>query len=637
MQYQAKHEAVLSRCRGRRVLHLGCVGNNDYSTVHKVAASPNSLHMKLSAIANVTGVDISADAVEEYRKTGICDNILVGDVEKLGQLPLTPEFDLIVVGDLIEHLSNPGLMLDGVRALCGKDTKVILTTPHAFGLAPFLKHLAGRFREGLQHVMTFNEQNLRNLVERHGFRVEESGTCYQPESADGTAVFILGKCLFKVCPKLGGTLIFILAPSVIARPGPQVAKNGRIYPSMYSSDPATSEKSVKILHWAPQYGSETGTGKAIKEWLQASSASGLDVTVVSEPRAAEPSVVNPGFRVLSARGLARKLAVFWREARSTNVVHLHGAFDFRLSVVYLLLLFEMGRRIFTGPPLRIVMTPHGALSQQVFSRSVLKKRLYWSCVDRLLTERIHTAICTTPVEARELGRLMPHVKMEVVPLVVSPQSKPAAKPRQSTRETSPRGPLLCTLGRYDIEMKGLDLLIGAVLKLNREGCPVRLRCIGYDRNHGTRGLEDYVRSVNAGEFVECTGPKYGREKDLAVAECDVFCMPSRYESFSYALIEGLESGLPVLVGAGACLTSYFDDDQQRTMVVAPEADAWAASIKRLLADPATNLECAESILQELYRTCSSAVVGESLGVIYRSIAASAGTAALESASKNHMS
>lgn len=104
-------------------------------------------------------------------------------------------------------------MLDGVRALCRKDTKVILTTPHAFGLAPFLRHVTGNFKEGLQHVMTFNEQNLTNLVHRHGFKVEESGTCYQSESANGSLVFTLGKRLFKMFPKFGGTLIFILAPS----------------------------------------------------------------------------------------------------------------------------------------------------------------------------------------------------------------------------------------------------------------------------------------------------------------------------------------------------------------------------------------------------------------------------------------
>lgn len=212
MRYESKHEAILSRCLGKRVLHLGCVGNNDYSTEHKVAASPSTLHMKLSDCADVTGVDISADAVEEYRRSGICDNILIGDVEKLGELGLTPEFDLVVVGDLIEHLSNPGMMLDGVRALCTKETRVILTTPHAFGLAPFLRHLTGTFREGLQHVLTFNAQNLTHLIERHGFRVEECGTCYQSESVNGSLVFTLGKMLFEKYPKLGGTLLVVLAP-----------------------------------------------------------------------------------------------------------------------------------------------------------------------------------------------------------------------------------------------------------------------------------------------------------------------------------------------------------------------------------------------------------------------------------------
>jgi 2-polyprenyl-3-methyl-5-hydroxy-6-metoxy-1,4-benzoquinol methylase len=211
MRYQSKHEAILSRCKDQRVLHLGCVGNNDYDVGHKVAASPSTLHTKLSSIAKVTGVDISGDAVEEYRRTGICDNILIGDVEKLGELQLKPEFDLVVVGDLIEHLSNPGHMLDGVRNLCRNDTRVILTTPHAFGLAPFLRHLCGRFVEGRQHVMTFNFQNLRNLVERHGFRVIEEGSCFQQESANDSLVFKLGRKLFEAFPHLGGTMLLILA------------------------------------------------------------------------------------------------------------------------------------------------------------------------------------------------------------------------------------------------------------------------------------------------------------------------------------------------------------------------------------------------------------------------------------------
>ncbi len=209
MTYISKHELIINRCAGRKVLHLGCVGNNDSDTSHKVNASPSSLHVKLSAVAEVTGVDISADAIGEYKRLGICHNILPGDVEKLSEVGLTAEYDVVVIGDLIEHLSNPGMMLNGVRELCNPGTTVILTTPHAFGLAPFLRHATGRFREGLQHVMTFNNQNLANLVHRHGFEIVEQGTCYQAESARGIA-FAVGRHFFKALPRFGGTLFFIM-------------------------------------------------------------------------------------------------------------------------------------------------------------------------------------------------------------------------------------------------------------------------------------------------------------------------------------------------------------------------------------------------------------------------------------------
>jgi 2-polyprenyl-3-methyl-5-hydroxy-6-metoxy-1,4-benzoquinol methylase len=212
MKYHQKDELILSRCSGKSVLHLGCVGTTDAQTDEKVSAAPSTLHMKLSSTAKVTGVDLCAEAVEAYRSLGICDNILVGDVEKLDDLGLKPEFDIIVIGDLIEHLSNPGHMLDGVRRLCRADTTVLLTTPHAFGFAPFLRHLTGKFREGRQHVMTFNEQNLTNLVERHGFAMAEVGTCYQPQSAHGAA-FHIGKFLFRTYPHLGGTLFCVLKPT----------------------------------------------------------------------------------------------------------------------------------------------------------------------------------------------------------------------------------------------------------------------------------------------------------------------------------------------------------------------------------------------------------------------------------------
>ncbi len=356
---------------------------------------------------------------------------------------------------------------------------------------------------------------------------------------------------------------------------------------------------------------------AISRWIQSLDPADFTITVVAP--SASPPVVS-GIRITGGSGLAGRLLTFRQEAKQADVVHLHGAFDLKLTVIYLLLLLEKLRRHITGRPIRILLTPHGALSKQVFTRNSFKKKLYWHILDRTLTKQIRTAICSTPREAEELRGLMPQIRIEVIPLVVDQAAaeEPHGKGLRATQQNAV--PLLCTLGRYDIDMKGLDLLIAAVKQLNSKGFPVKLRCIGYDRNHGIGELKDYVEFVGADEFVECAGPKFGDEKDLAIAECDIFCMPSRYESFGYALMEGMASGLPVLVGSGACVTSFFNDEQRQEMTVEPNAAAWSEAIRRVLSDPQSCQRHSAEALQDLRQMCSPARVGDLLKTIYRTVA-----------------
>jgi len=200
---------ILALARGRRVLHLGCVGHTDADDAERIHRAPETLHWKLSRAGETTGIDNATAVVEGYRAAGVFDNILTGDVEALGALGLNRDYDLIVVADIIEHLSNPGRMLDGVRALCGRETRVVVTTPHAFGLANFVRFLAGRFREGADHVMTFNAQTLGNLLARHGFVVERLDTCHQAAARRRPLAFALGRAVFAWWPKLGGTLFVV--------------------------------------------------------------------------------------------------------------------------------------------------------------------------------------------------------------------------------------------------------------------------------------------------------------------------------------------------------------------------------------------------------------------------------------------
>jgi predicted TPR repeat methyltransferase len=158
-------------------------------------------------VADTTGVDWSADVVEEYNRFGLCDNIVVCDVQRLDNLDCNDSFDVIVVGDIIEHISGPGAMLDGLHRFCGPHTTVIITTPNAFGLPNYMRFALGRFAEGNEHVMAFNRYNLLNLLNRHDYTVDPENTCFEPHARSHGVLFRMGRVVFQKWPKSGGTLL----------------------------------------------------------------------------------------------------------------------------------------------------------------------------------------------------------------------------------------------------------------------------------------------------------------------------------------------------------------------------------------------------------------------------------------------
>src|SRR5687768_5028729 len=114
--YGSKQELLTMFVQGKRVLHLGAVGCTLGTIKEKIAAAPTSVHAHLSRISTCVGVDIDTEGVSALTDAGVFDNLIVGDVQTLsrGEISLST-IDVIVAGDLIEHLSNPGAMLDSLH------------------------------------------------------------------------------------------------------------------------------------------------------------------------------------------------------------------------------------------------------------------------------------------------------------------------------------------------------------------------------------------------------------------------------------------------------------------------------------------------------------------------------------------
>jgi len=156
-------ELIQRYCKGKKVLDVGCVG-------HTVPPGhPLWLHKRIAEVAgHVLGIDIEAEKVKELRKQGY--NVIVADAlnRDLGE-----KFDVIVAGQIIEHLDNPGIFLENMKKHLLDNGILIITTDNAHG-AMFIKdYLLKRPNINPQHCMFFSRETITELLRRHDFEILE--------------------------------------------------------------------------------------------------------------------------------------------------------------------------------------------------------------------------------------------------------------------------------------------------------------------------------------------------------------------------------------------------------------------------------------------------------------------------------
>ncbi len=145
----------------------------------------------------------------------------------------------------------------------------------------------------------------------------------------------------------------------------------------------------------------------------------------------------------------------------------------------------------------------------------------------------------------------------------------------------PGEPLVLFLSRL-IPRKGADLLIESFA----DAMPERGTLV-IAGPEGEPGYLNHLRSV-AGRCgvtsrVRFTGALYGEEKKAALADADLFALPSSYENFANAAAEAVASGVPVVVTDRCGIHSLVS--QRAGLVVPREKVAVAEALRRLTEDP----------------------------------------------------
>ena len=204
------------------------------------------------------------------------------------------------------------------------------------------------------------------------------------------------------------------------------------------------------------------------------------------------------------------------------------------------------------------VTVHGRFSH-VYDRSgaCLKRSsaLYLGLVERRMLTRARFVQALSEAEARILRRIAPASTIAIVGNGAYSSWLGTPPPAPAPREPSADYPHFAFCGRYAIHHKGLDLLLQGFALHRRAGGAGRLTTIG--SGPARAELQALAVTLGIADAVSIGGPRFGPDRDAALAGCDYFVMPSRYEGLPLAALEAAAAGLPLLVTEETGLAAEF--------------------------------------------------------------------------------
>lgn len=210
---------ILDKARGCRVVHLGCT---DAGFLEDKINQDMQLHAQLAnACSKLIGIDIDRSGIEQLNARGY-EDILCADIAR-DHAQIIEEVairmgacDLIICGEVLEHVLNQGSFLEGVRQLAiANQATVIISVPNAFSLEGFVSVGLGVEDVHPDHKCYFSQVTLNTLLRQTGFRTVE--TCfYSRDRAKSRLRRILKRAIamtvFAIRPQLADGLIVVAKP-----------------------------------------------------------------------------------------------------------------------------------------------------------------------------------------------------------------------------------------------------------------------------------------------------------------------------------------------------------------------------------------------------------------------------------------
>lgn len=235
------------------------------------------------------------------------------------------------------------------------------------------------------------------------------------------------------------------------------------------------------------------------------------------------------------------LEALTKGANSNTIIHIHTARQ-PLLVPLTLALRKRG--------IPYAITVHGRYSH-VFDEELNVKRklpaLYLKTVEQWVLRGARFAQAVAPSEEALLRHVAPRARVEMIPNAAFSSRQGAPSSEGGRSAPSANYPVFGFLGRYEIEHKGLDLLLQGFAAYKRAGGKGTLEMVGSGPLR--EDLLAMAKELQILDSVSIGEARYGEDKIRTLSGWDYFVSPSRYDGLPMATLEAAFLGMPVLVTA----------------------------------------------------------------------------------------
>jgi glycosyltransferase involved in cell wall biosynthesis len=229
------------------------------------------------------------------------------------------------------------------------------------------------------------------------------------------------------------------------------------------------------------------------------------------------------------------------EKKGKAVIHLHGGW----VPVFSQLAELMGRH-----GVHYVFTPHGAYNSVAMQRSCLRKKIYFQLFEKSVLKHADKIHCIGQSEVSGLDSIFKTDKVVLLPYGYQAKQQPLLQGAVGKEM------IIGFVGRLDKYTKGLDLLVEAFARLQKDIPASRLWIVGDGPDR--RKLEQLIATKDLQATITLFGSKFGPEKDALIQQMQVFAHPSRNEGLPSAVLEAANFGVPCIVSQATNVAHYVE-------------------------------------------------------------------------------